>query len=374
MQCYYCLRETQRKEIHSFLNCQKSVLTLDSHLLLTSFGIRDSIQNVTDYQYEEIVLYDAKVSFHKSMNKSNRDSFLDSHKDTIDSASFLSEKNANIVVGENIKSVNLTCAQSEDVYEYMRLQSNDKTILYPKGNEIILSRGLADKFRLKTRDSVTLTGGNFKRITVTITGIFDNYIGDYVFATETIMTQLYDSIPINAAYIDFVSGGDPKESASEVLSDRMVSYVDLNDNTRDTIEKSFASLNLVVLLIILCAGILAFIVLFNLININIGERMREIATIKVLGFYSAETAAYVFREINLLVLIGTLFGLVFGVILHSFVMGEIRPDGICFDSRISWSSYLFGFLITMAFSEMVKLVMRYKLKKINMNESLKSVE
>jgi len=129
-----------------------------------------------------------------------------------------------------------------------------------------------------------------------------------------------------------------------------------------------------VVLIILCAGALAFIVLFNLININIGERIREIATIKVLGFYNGESSAYVFREVNMLTVLGALLGLGLGKLLHAFVMTQIRTDGICFDVRIAWQSYVFSLLLTFAFAVLVRIAMSYKLSRISMSESLKAVE
>ena len=153
-----------------------------------------------------------------------------------------------------------------------------------------------------------------------------------------------------------------------------MSRVSLNQDMRDTVDSSFASLSIVVLLIILCAGALAFIVLFNLININIGERIREIATIKVLGFYDGESSAYVFREVYMLTALGALLGLPFGKLLHAFVMQQIHTDGMCFDVRIAAMSYVYSLVLTALFAVLVRLVMSRKLKKINMSESLKSVE
>ena len=188
------------------------------------------------------------------------------------------------------------------------------------------------------------------------------------------MTEFTGETPINAAYVCFQENADIRRAASGLLGNSIVNHVSLNEDMRETIEASFASLNIVVLLIILCAGVLAFIVLFNLININIGERIREIATIKVLGFSDSESAAYVFREVNMLTAAGALLGLGFGRFLHAFVMAQIKPDGICFDSRILWYSYLLSLAVTAIFALLVKLAMRYKLKKIRMAESLKSVE
>lgn len=237
---------------------------------------------------------------------------------------------------------------------------------------MILCRGIAEKLEIRNGDIVTLTDESFRQITVKVTGIFDNYIGNYLFLSEETMVQLCGEAVINAAYVRFDRDAD--FNAADLQGDADVSYVALNRDTRETVESSFSSLSLVVLLIILCAGVLAFIVLFNLININIGERIREIATIKVLGFFNRESAAYIFREVNLLVAAGTLLGLVLGCFLHAFVMEQIKPDGICFDSRIMWYSYLFSIAVTVAFTMLVQIVMQIKLKRVSMTESLKSVE
>lgn len=341
-------------------------------LLLTGFGIRDSIQNVTDYQYGEIVLYDAKVTFADEMSESQMRDF--SEQKSIESAVFLSECSADVTAKNVTQSIQATAALTDDLHGFMNLRSGDKQLSYPKEGGILLCRGLADKLQVKEGDAVTLTNDSYRQLTVTVCGVFDNYVDKYAFISEKTMTQFTGENQTNAAYVRFRENTDGSRAVSELLGNSSVGHAALNEDVRKTIDASFASLDLVVLLIILCAGMLAFIVLFNLININIGERIREIATIKVLGFFSSEAAAYVFREVNMLTAAGALLGLLFGRFLHAFVMAQIRPDGICFDSRISWSSYLFSLVITAVFALLVKLAMRRKLKKISMAESLKSVE
>ena len=139
-------------------------------------------------------------------------------------------------------------------------------------------------------------------------------------------------------------------------------------------DTTVSSMNYIVLLVVASAGALAFIVLYNLTNINITERIREIATIKVLGFYAGETAQYVFRENILLTFIAALVGLPLGKGLHTFVMAQVKVDSLSFDMYISPLSYLLGFLITFLFAFMVNLAMRRKLAKVSMTESLKSIE
>ncbi|MCM1497209.1 MAG: FtsX-like permease family protein [Clostridium sp.] len=340
-------------------------------LLLTGFGIRDSIQNVTDYQYGEINLYDAEITFSDSLNQTQQEEFIHRHND-IESALFLSVYNADITANSGTRSVNITAISDSSLAGYMDLHNQDTSVTYPGNGEIILCRGIADTLGVESGEMVTLTDASLRQVTVKITGIFDNYIGNYLFVSKDTMADLCGEALENAAYVKFTADADI--DLAKLQGDADVSYVSLNKDMQETIETSFSSLNLVVILIIFCAGILAFIVLFNLININIGERIREIATIKVLGFFNNESSAYVFREVNLLTSAGTLLGLLLGRFLHAFVMAQIKPDGICFDSRIMWYSYLFSIAITIAFALLVQVVMRIKLKKIRMAESLKSVE
>ncbi|MCM1298163.1 MAG: FtsX-like permease family protein [Firmicutes bacterium] len=342
-------------------------------LLLTGFGIRDSIQNVTDYQYGEIVLYDGDVTFSDQLDEKEQKEFSESFGD-IENILFLSQCTADITLGNVTKSVSLTAVPKGDTSGFINTRCGDGSVEYPNDGEIILCRGTADSLNAQIGDILTLTSESYRQMTVSVKGVFDNYIGSYIYVSENTMTELCGEAPVNAAYVTFKSEADKSLAAAEIQGNENVSRIALGEDMRNSIETSFASLDLVVLLIILCAGALAFIVLFNLININIGERIREIATIKVLGFFNSESAAYVFREVNLLTAGGALLGLLLGKLLHIFVMEQIKPDGICFDSRIAWSSYLFSVVITLVFALLVQAVMRLKLKKISMAQSLKSVE
>lgn len=352
-------------------------------LLLTGFGIRDSVQGVTDYQYGEITLYDAEVTFVKSMKKEERQEFLERHADNIRETVFLSECSVDAKLGKRKKSTKLVSVVDGELENFFHLRHNNEDVAYPKDGEIILCTGIADGIGAKVGDTIVLVGSLFQEVSVTVSGIFDNYIGNYLFVSERTMAQLEEEVS-SAAYIHFYKDSDferikNKDSGeesllTELLKDETVGHVALSTEYKKKVETSFASLDLVVLLIIVCAGILAFIVLFNLININIGERLREIATLKVLGFFSSECSAYVFREVDLLTVIGALCGLVFGKFLHSFVMSQVSPGNICFDERIAWGSYIASVAATLVFAWLVKLAMQRRLKEINMTESLKSVE
>ena len=342
-------------------------------LLLTGFGVRDSIQNVTDYQYGEISLYDAEINFSEELSAEEQSDFLSAH-DSLSGLVYLSRSNADVAAGNKVKSTALTAVMEGRLEDYLSLHNEAGPVSLPGEGEAVLSMGIAGSLGVAPGDRLEITNDDFNKITLTVSGVFDNYLGDFVFVTEQSLMKLNGEAPVNTAYAGFRPGLDQNTASALLLDDSLVSRVALNQDMRDTVDSSFASLSIVVLLIILCAGALAFIVLFNLININIGERIREIATIKVLGFYDGESSAYVFREVNMLTALGALLGLPFGKLLHAFVMQQIHTDGMCFDVRIAALSYVYSLVLTALFALLVRLVMSLKLKKINMSESLKSVE
>lgn len=342
-------------------------------LLLTGFGVRDSIQNVTDYQYGEISVYDAELNFADGLSDEERDNFQSGHGD-IGEILYLSASSVDIGSEDNLKSSTLSTVLSGELENFIHLRSEEGEVSLPENGEILLSKGMASMLNVGRGDSVIVTNDEFRSLELTVCGVFDNYIGDYMFVTQDTMMELNGEAPLNTAYVIFKDGVDQNTASAQLLDDDLVSRVALSQDTKNSVDSSFSSLNIIVVLIILCAGALAFIVLFNLININIGERIREIATIKVLGFYNGESSAYVFREVNMLTVLGSLLGLVLGKLLHAFVMTQIRTDGICFDVRIAWQSYVFSLLLTFAFAVLVRIAMSYKLGRISMSESLKAVE
>lgn len=342
-------------------------------LLLTGFGVRDSIQNVTDYQYGEISVYDAELNFTDGLSDEERDNFQSGHGD-IGEILYLSASSVDIGSEDNLKSSTLSTVLSGELENFIYLRSEEGEVSLPENGEILLSKGMASMLNVGRGDSVIVTNDEFRSLELTVCGVFDNYIGDYMFVTQDTMMELNGEAPLNTAYVIFKDGVDQNTASAQLLDDDLVSRVALSQDTKNSVDSSFSSLNIIVVLIILCAGALAFIVLFNLININIGERIREIATIKVLGFYNGESSAYVFREVNMLTVLGSLLGLVLGKLLHAFVMTQIRTDGICFDVRIAWQSYVFSLLLTFAFAVLVRMAMSYKLGRISMSESLKAVE
>ena len=332
-------------------------------LLVTGLGVNDSVAGVADQQYG-IHLYDGAVYMDVS-GKSAVEEVLAA--DTADYV-FAYREETGVIANGQLKTANVIALGAEKFEVFFDLHSGSEHIAVPQEGQAVLSEKLADTLDVKTGDQVqiNLSGG---LITVTVSGICDNYLNHYVYISP-------DSVPgyaENAAfYID--KPGEELTVVSALTETDGVNYVSLTSAERETMEKSMSNMSYIVVIIVLCAAALAFIVLYNLTNINIMERMREVATVKVLGFTSKETSAYVLRENVILAFIGGLIGLLCGKFLHLYVMNCVQTDMFAFDIKIGWWSYLISIACTVLFAVITNLFMRIKLDKIKMAESLKSVE
>ena len=228
---------------------------------------------------------------------------------------------------------------------------------------------------VKDGDRITVNYDDTKNAELTVSGIYKNYVSNYIYINdrtyEDIMKKTYEP---EVMFLTLKDSSNVDRVSSDLNDDDDVASVVVNRDIRKRVDDMMMSLNYIIILVIGCAGALAFIVLFNLGNINITERVREIATIEVLGFYPRETGAYVFRENFILVLIGIAAGLPAGYALHKFIMSEIVVDAVSFNEVIEPQSYGYAAATVIMFSIIVDIVMRRKLKKINMAEALKSVE
>lgn len=246
---------------------------------------------------------------------------------------------------------------------------------YPSAGQAVINNNLAEVYQISVGDVIMLRDETMREMEVTVSGIFENHVYNYVFISpETYEEQLGETPEYKTIYINFKEDMDMHQAAAELMKENMVSSTIIHQDTRERLTNMMSSLNYVVVLVIICAAALAFIVLYNLTNINITERIREIATIKVLGFFRNETAAYIFRENMILTSLGIVTGLVLGVFLHRFVMNQIQVDMVSFDIHIRFVSYLYSILLTFIFYFGVNRVMSIKLERINMAESLKSVD
>lgn len=345
-------------------------------LMATGLGLNDSIKNVVSMQYDEIHHMDYNVAFSRGMSLEDQKEFEDANKDIIGQVMFLYTGAVDAHTDESVKSVNLVVSKDKSaIYDFVDLHNSEGAIDYPQNGQGVINANLAKTLDLNKGDSLTVYDSDMRPLTVEISGLCDNYVYNYLYITADTYEEAFGEPEINTAFIIAPEGTDDYHKAGAKLMDSDgVASVTVTEDFRNRIDNMMKSLNYVIALVIACAGALAFIVLYNLSNINITERIKEIATIKVLGFYPYEVSSYVFRENIMLTAISALIGLPLGTWLHRFVMERIQIDLLSFDIHISPLSYVIAFAGTFLFAFIVNLVMKRKLDKISMTESLKSVE
>lgn len=347
-------------------------------LLVMGFGVRDSVVAVADQQYEEIQLYDIGVTLKDGKMPGEADlKSLDSVLEKENAAGmYAMEKTIDLVTDKGTKSINMVAVENPDeVGDFISLHTKkQEPIAYPKEGEAVLSKKVAETYGVKKGDTILLRDSDNNEMSLKVTGICENHIYNYVYiAPESYEKQIGDVVFKNV-YVRLPDASDIHEVSAALMKADGVTAVTVNSDMLSRISQMMSCMNYIVIIIIICAGALAFIVLYNLNNINITERVREIATIKVLGFYPKETASYVFRENMVLTAIGCGLGLILGKWFHRFVMGEIQIDMVSFNVQINAVSYLFSVLLTMGFAWIVNCMMTGKLERINMAESLKSID
>ena len=347
-------------------------------LLVMGFGVRDSVVAVADQQYEEIQLYDIGVTLKAGKMPGEADlKSLDSALEKENAAGmYAMEKTIDLVTDKGTKSIHMVAVENPDeVGDFISLHSKkQEPIAYPKEGEAVLSKKVAETYAVKKGDTILLRDSDNNEMHLKVTGICENHIYNYVYiAPESYEKQIGDVVFKNV-YVRLPDASDIHEVSAVLMKADGVTAVTVNSDMLSRISQMMSCMNYIVIIIIICAGALAFIVLYNLNNINITERVREIATIKVLGFYPKETASYVFRENMVLTAIGCGLGLILGKWFHRFVMGEIQIDMVSFNVQINAVSYLFSVLLTMGFAWIVNCMMTGKLERINMAESLKSID
>lgn len=348
-------------------------------LLVTGFGIRDSVMTIADQQFEEIQIYDVSVTLrdgYADTPEADTEKVLQVAENYGGQYMFAMKTTLELVTDGQIKSVNLIVVRDPELLgDYISLHTaSEEGIAYPGNGEIVICEKLADSFGLTVGDGIILRDDNQKEIHVTVSGICENYIYNYVYLNAQTYREAIGEIEYQNIYVNLPEGTDAHAVSADIMKEDNVVSVTVIEDMLVRFSGMMGSMNYIVLVIICCAAALAFIVLYNLNNINITERIREIATIKVLGFYKKETNSYVFRENMVLTGIGCLAGLGLGKLLHMYVMHEVVIDMVSFDIHVKGVSYLFGIILTFAFNWIVNRIMTGKLEKINMAESLKSVD
>lgn len=344
-------------------------------LLLTGFGISDSIQNVMDYQFDEIAVYDASARFKDGMGEDARRAFSAEYDAILAGSCFVAQENMTCTAGGTSRQASTVVAESGSTEGYFDLHLDGEAVSYPTDGTCAISQALAKALSVAVGDTITLSDSEYHGMSLRVSGIFENYVSNYVFVNAaTWLAQMQRAPVYKEAWLLLDTAVDAHAAAAELSGDGAVMNVSVNQDIYDRIVVMLDSLNAIVLMIILFAGTLAFVVLYNLTNINITERAREIATVKVLGFYDPETDRYVFRENFVLTLSGVLVGLPMGIGLHAYVMSQIKLDMISFDIRIAPVSFVYAALLTVVFNLLVSMILRIKLRRIDMAQALKSIE
>lgn len=346
-------------------------------LLVTGFGVRDSVTNVANQQYTEIQIFDVSVTCQKPVDAAMVQELKAMMPEKISAYGFAMEKTVDLEVDGERKAISLVAAEDAKTMEpFLNLHTQkDEPLSYPGKGEAVISHKIAKTYGVKVGDEILLQDGDRKELRVTVSGIFENFVYDYVYvAVETYEEQMGEAPEYKTVYINAAEGQDAHLLGTSLMNMKNAVTVNVSQDFLERFSSMMQSMNLIVFVIILCAAGLAFIVLYNLTNINITERMREIATIKVLGFYEKETSSYVFRENLMLTFLGALLGLVLGKLLHTFVMGQIKIDAVTFDVQVLPVSYLYSVVLTLVFALFVNQMMKKKIDGISMTESLKSVD
>lgn len=350
-------------------------------LMIVGFGLRDSIFDVGRIQFQELNLYDGMVILNTDADEKDKEA-LDQYLKEEKEIGQISEgylKKTDIKKGKTKKEVYLYVPQDlEKNQEFLVYRDRKTKETFELGEEdVILTEKMAKMLDVQKGDRITVKGENGVEKELKITEICENYMEHYLYVSPQVYEETFGELPqANNIYFKMKEFDEKKlrEIGENILEERAALNVSYTYNVEAQMDEMLESLDIVIVVLIISAGLLAFVVLYNLNNININERKRELATIKVLGFYDNEVSAYVYRENILLTLIGTVVGVILGTILHRFIITTVEIDTVMFARTIKGVSFLYSALLTCAFSVFVNGVMYFKLKKINMVESLKSVE
>ena len=345
-------------------------------LLLTGFGLRDSISGLADLQYGKINHYDALFVFNNSFASISDDTKTRLENDEITEympiyqASFTFEANN---LSHDVYLIALSDPTNIDTFITFNSRVNDE-FTFPEDG-VIISEKMADLLEVSIGDFIRIRNSNNELIVLPVSEIIENYTMHYVYMNEATYEKYFETdLEYNMIMANLNEEIDHDKLANEWMDSGVISTINFTEDNIEVFDNMVGGLNLIILLIIGASCMLAFIVLYNLTTINIAERIREISTLKVLGFYDKEVSSYVYRETLFLTIFGILIGLVAGIFLHMYVINVAETDNILFLHDILWPSYIYSFLIIIFFTIIVQIITNQRLKKIDMVESLKSVE
>lgn len=343
-------------------------------LVLTAFGVRDSMVNIASLQYDNIQKYQTEVSFSDSkvLEELNNTEGIDDYITCQVLRVELSASEADNMGAINYYSFN----DISKLYDFWSLKNGKEDVAFPFADTfskpVIVSRGIANKMGLSVGSELQVKNSDNKAFIATVSGIFDNYIDNFIIANSENQPSAFSEYKENTALLH--AAQDNAEFSERLLDIQGVTGVKQLSATKNSVDMALNSLNYIIWLIVIFSGLLEFVVIFNLTNINIAERRREIATVQVLGFYPKEQNSYVLRENLVLSVISSLIGLPLGILFHNAVMKLIVIDRISFNLHIEPLSYAIALICTILFAVLVNQFMKRQIDRIPMAESLKAVE
>lgn len=351
-------------------------------MMLVGFGIHDSIIDIGKIQYGQVQLEDAMLAVNTETSaqaQADLNTYLQ-EQEKIAMYAPVYMKNIEIEKGEESHELYICVVPDKNTFDGLHIfrdrVSHEQYRLMDEG--VILTEKVASNLGVEVGDEVTIQNGDRDDVSIPVTAICENYIYHYLYMTESCYTKLYGEKPeYSVYYLKFQEGldiKDEKKIGRELLEQEAAYNISYTEDTNETIEAMLGSLNLIVFVLIASAALLAFIVIFNLNNINITERRRELATLKVLGFFDGEVDMYIFRENIFLTLVGAAVGIGFGWWLHQYIIQTVEVSVVMFGRQIKTVSYGMSYLLTCIFSLCINAMMHWQLKKIDMIESLKSIE
>ena len=351
-------------------------------LMLVGYGIRDSVFEIADIQYTEIQTYDGNLILQEDLSEDEHRELTESLAQNQDIARFMDAYMKNLILtkdGYERETYVMVLGQPKDSENYVHFHDRKTKEAYELSDDgAIISEKTAKLLNAKVGDTISIKDEKDGNKDIVIQNICENYMGHYLYLTPKYYEKVYGEKPeyntVLFSVQDNYTREQMEEAGEKVLARDEVLSLSYMKDIEKRLNDMLKSLNLVIIVLIVSAGMLAFVVLYNLNTINIAERKRELATLRVLGFYNPEVAAYVYRENILLTLIGTIVGAGLGKILHLFIIETVEVPAAMFGRTINLPSYIYSFIFTILFSMIVNGVMYFKLRKIDMVESLKSIE
>lgn len=350
-------------------------------MILTGFGLKNSISDIVPIQFNEVWRYQGIVTFDEEASTQAIEEYQAavSQLDLLSATLGMTSENLTVAqTGKASQEVTVYVPENPaELSDFVSFTDRKTGEVYALGdNGVIINEKLAKLFQLAIGDTIELKNGDNEIFEVNISGITENYVGHFAYFSPTYYEEIFGEIPTYNSELLLFSEALTKEQENQIANDlmkqdRVLNVTFLSDSST-ALDDTTEILNIVVWLLIISAGLLAFIVLYNLNNINISERIRELSTIKVLGFYNKEVTMYIYRENIFLTLFGIIAGLFLGQILHGYVLATVELDMLMFSPEIHLLSYLYSSLITLFFTIIVGFVMYQKLKHVDMIEALKS--